>query len=204
VNKNWYLVDVDITNAINSNFSFEHLLESSPFISKKQHGIWGYEQEQLTTIFTDQWLSYMKSIDLEVFVAMLFYRSPFFTHPEAHVDFVYNNVQPTIALNWVINNPDISSMVWYQTPVNSPIHDHSTTPAADWIKYSGWLTDGLVEIERRTIGDIPTIVRVDIPHNIEVFDKERWSISVRCKAPSTIVNWCDIVNYIKPRIINEQ
>ncbi len=201
MNKNWYVLDIDILNAINKNFNFEE----PKYITKTKHGVWGFDGDNLTELFDKEWLDYMKSIELEVLAVLIFYRLPHANTNEAHIDLVYGKENfPSIAINWTINDNDDSSMIWYKKPdntVDAPIKVILPEPGH---KYSSWEISELTEIDRHTIGNRPTVVRIDIPHTVEMKNNPRWAISIRCKTKSNISDWDDIVDYISPYIVDNK
>ena len=203
-NKNWHTLSIDNSNAINPNFVFDNLLIDAEYVDRKQHSVWGFNGDELTTIFTEQWLAYMKSINLEVDAMLIFYRKPHFIDFEAHIDYMYNNnTYPSVAINWVLPGDENSEMIWYETPADADQKPHNITPTGHGHTFSCWPVVELNELERYSIGSRPVAVRVDIPHSIAVYDHARWSITARCKTPPSVVSWKEIVEFIKPLIINE-
>lgn len=196
-NKNWYKLNLDISNAIRSDFDFENFLAGAEYVAKNQSGVWGFGGDNLTNMFTDTWLEYMKSINLEVSAVLIFYRMPHFTHSEAHIDYLYGrNDTSNIAINWVINEDD-SSMAWYHTPDDVATRIRKFTPGGGH-EYISWPMTEVAEIERHTIGHTPTLVRIDIPHNIIVNNNPRWSVSVRLAGNDR--EWEKIVDKFAPFI----
>jgi hypothetical protein len=192
----YYQLNIDILDAINKNFKFEE----PEYITKTKHGVWGFDGENLIEFFNKEWLEYMKSISLEVIAVMIFYRLPQANTNEAHTDLMYGQENyPGIAINWTVGDDD-GIMAWYNTPVNAvdvPIKIILPEPGH---KYFSWNISELTEIDRHIIGNVPTAVRVDIPHTIIMGDKARWAISIRCKPKTNIFKWDDIIEYIKPYI----
>lgn len=175
--KCWHTLNLDISNAIKPDFNFGKFLTTGE--NKGVPGdLWYLNQERLTTMFTEEWLQYMESHNAKIWGAMIFYRSPFYVHPEVHIDQVSNkNSTPSAALNWVIADNDDSDMVWYEFPASNGKR-LSTTASTPYVTWPGKDVEHL-EISRHCIGNKLTLVRTDIPHNIIVREIPRWSISVR-------------------------
>jgi hypothetical protein len=199
MSKNWYALNINIDSAIKLDFKFEDFLVGAEYVAKNRGGVWGFDGNDLTKMFTSSWLEYMQSIDLDVEAVLIFYRMPHFIHPEAHIDYLYGkNNSSNIAINWVVGIDD-SEMVWYHTPSNVDSKVRKITPSGQGHEYIAWPIGEVVEIERHTIGNIPTVVRVDIPHNIIVNRNPRWSVSVRIKG--NIRKWKDIVEKLSMKIL---
>ena len=201
MSKSWHLLDINIDNAIRPKFNFDKLLKKSAHVDKFHWDMWTYRYEELPILLTEEWLEYMKSINLEISSALLFYRKPNFDSNEAHIDVPYNDndIRLSCPINWVLGN-DASDMIWYNMPDSSVQAIQLRTPTND--KYTNFSISELTEIDRRRIGNRPTLVRVDIPHVIVVRETPRWAISVRTKFKSS--NWIEMVEYVKPYILNYQ
>lgn len=171
--KNWYTIDIDVASAIRTGFDYAALIANKSFIEKNHCGMWQYSGAGLTEFFNESWIQYMKDIGLELDSILLFYREPNFIHTESHVDLPDTT---HIAINWVLGEDD-SEMIWYQNPdyTNNTLR---VTPTGS--VYKSWPIEELVEVDRRCLGNTPTLVRVDVPHNIQVNNNPRWAISARC------------------------
>jgi hypothetical protein len=87
-------------------------------------------------------------------------------------------------------------MIWY---ANNTTHlDTLVIPTGSGHLYQTYNIENLIEIERHTIGNIPTMVRIDVPHNIAVQENPRWAISVRIKTKLKITDWKDFINFMEP------
>lgn len=203
-NKNWYKLNLDISDAIRSDFDFEDLiLNNKGNQDTKTALMWAWNKLTLTDIVTPEWLLYMKSLGLDIFQILVFYRKQHLQEIGAHIDggAVIDNREQKIdvAFNWIIGNDD-SQMIWYKI-INATDTNIRTTPVnTRYIRYS--FAD-VEEIERHCIGATPTLVRVDIPHSIEC-NGARLSISVRCDTSKLFENndysWEQIVNYFRKYI----
>jgi hypothetical protein len=200
--KPWHVVDIDVSNAVRSDFNFDCILKERNQTSPSQHHHWRFASTnadgQLTDFFNQSWLDYMKDIGLEICDLQLFYKEAHFTWHKAHVDMTYNpQAQLGLALNWCLE-PDDGEMVWYNLP-NEPVEDNETKRTEADTRYYDWDIRGLTEITRRVIGPKCTVVRVDIPHNITMYEYSRWAISVR--TAERFVTWHDVVDKIQSIII---
>jgi hypothetical protein len=184
VNKPWYRLNIDINNAVRTDFDFMQLRANSKF-STDPVAIWTYSKSQLTDIVNVEWLDYMKSIGLEPSSLLVFYRDPYYTASKAHVDIRRNNIPSIYAINWVIDPEDDSEMVWFKLPEDS---GHSDITTANTY-YKSWPMEELEELSRCCIKDIPTLVSIGIPHNIIVNDRPRWVISIRFPIEDHIQDW---------------
>jgi hypothetical protein len=75
------------------------------------------------------------------------------------------------------------------------------TPAKT--RYTRWELDKIAPYERarKTIGTTPTLVRTNMPHNVETRSRPRWCLSVRCRTPEG-ASWASTVDHFKPWIKN--
>lgn len=199
MSKPWHTLNIDISTAIRADFDFNQLYTESEFAGKPI-GVWAYSKDQLTSIVNRCWLDYMQSIGLVPTGIMLFYRDPYFISPDAHVDIRKNNDIAVYAINWVIDPNDDSEMVWYNTPVESGLD--RVTEAGTLYKY--WPMEDIKDLEltRRTIKNIPTLVNIGVPHNIIVNSKPRWVVSIRFPSEQHVQCWDDATTAYR-KFINE-
>ncbi len=190
MSENYYRLNIDISNALRVDFDFNKLLEESQFANASS-GMWGYSKNQLLDVFNHQWLDYMSSIGVPLSGAVLFYRKPYHINKYAHIDIRKDHGDSIYAINWLLDPEDDSEMVWFNTP---------KTPGEDGVTkigsvYKSWPMAEVkdLEISRCCIKNIPTLVRVDIPHNVIVNSRLRWAISVRCPVEDNIKTWDDAV-----------
>ena len=198
MNKNYHPLTIGVDSAIRSDFVVNDLLVIAPYVAQKHNGVWSYDQHELTTVFTQDWLDYMQSINLNIVATLLFYREAYFVYPEPHIDFLYGAKQhSTVAINWVLGKDD-SEMVWYDTPADANKRARELLLSEYTHEYISWPVTELTEVERHCIGNVPTIVRTDVPHNIIVNANPRWAINLRCKIPTN--SWADTIEYMKEYI----
>lgn len=199
MSRNWYELNISIDNAVRSDFDFEQLISTSTHLAKFNWDMWSYRYEELTELFTQDWLGYMKSKNLEISSVLIFYRRAFFTPPEAHIDMPFNKGgELSCPINWVVGE-DASDMAWYKSASYVNRDNYLLTPAND--KYVTIPMGHLVEVNRRRIGNIPTLVRVDIPHAIIMNEKPRLAISARTKFKTN--DWDTVLKYMAPHIKND-
>jgi hypothetical protein len=187
-NNCWYSLNIDFSNALRKDWVWE-----IPDLKKSS------VQCVNTQMFNSDWLNYMKSIEVPIQYAMIFYRnSNFPNHPKtAHVDVkdVNGNKNPIsyvpCAMNWLIEGQD-SEMKWYNLPEEhqNVKYTMANTPYLDWPIYK------LNEIDKINIQNSFTLVRTDIPHSVHVNEKPRWSISTRSSSFDT---WDHAVNHFRSK-----
>jgi hypothetical protein len=199
-NKNWHILDIDISNAIQPNFSFDNILAETPELAQHlrefQWVMQSYRQGELLKVFTKEWLNYMAHKNLEISAVLLFYRQAHCDEPP-HCDLPFNpQGELSCSINWVLGE-DTGDMIWYLPPVNSDNGQYSLT--TNDLKYMKFAENELTEIERRQIGNLPTLVRVDIPHKIAMRETSRLLISVRTKFKSN--SWDQMLEHVKPYIL---
>lgn len=173
--KAWYTLDIDVKNAVRADFDFKKLLEQKS--ETAGYNIWFFDRNTLTDFYSIEWVEYMQSLDLSVAGTLIFWRQANFQHPEIHVDTPYRSENKlNMSINWCLG-PDTSHMVWYKTPEISGTLSQTQTDN----KYYCWPVEIGEEIDRHTIGLVPTLVRVDIPHNIIMGPESRLCVSCRLK-----------------------
>ncbi len=190
MSKPWYRLNIDISNAIRSDFDFDQLYTESVFAGKPI-GIWSYTKEQISNIINEEWISYAESLGIYLSGIMLFYRAPYFVAPDAHVDVRKNNNIAVYAINWVINPADDSEMVWFDVPTIAGKDQVTETGTP----YRSWQIDEVadLEISRCCIKNIPTLVNIGIPHNVIVNSEPRWVVSIRFPIEQHVQCWDDAV-----------
>ena len=199
-NKSWHVLNIDISNAIQPNFSFDNILAETPELAQHlkefQWVMQSYRQGELLKVFTKEWLNYMAHKNLEISAVLLFYRQAHCDEPP-HCDLPFNpQGELSCSINWVLGE-DTGDMIWYLPPVNSDNGQYALT--TNDLKYMKFAENELTEIERRQIGNLPTLVRVDIPHKIAMRETSRLLISVRTKFKSN--SWDQMLEHLKPHIL---
>ena len=190
--KTWHVLDIDVSSAIKSEFDFNYLFEQTEGAKTlKELGWcqWYYGDGQLNDLFNQHWLDYMKSIDLEIQHAYVFFRIKRMKEYEAHVDTQSDN-NLSIAMNWVIGY-DPAEMIWFKKPEGDPDFEYLSPTGKT---YYTWDSKKLEEIDRHTVGNKFTAVRVDIPHDILIADVPRLCIAVRTK--KKFIDWNSAVDHL--------
>jgi hypothetical protein len=194
----WHELTLDVTNALRKDIVLNDLLINSEFVNAPG-GIWHFQADTIEKLLSADWIQHMHEIGIPVRNLMIFYRTPYFLHTEAHIDLLWSGGPAISAINWTVDAQDDSDMIWYDTPPDPPVED--MTPAET--KYTSWHLDQIAPYEsaRKTIGITPTLVRTDIPHNVETRSRHRWCLSVRYKIPEG-TSWAGTVDYFTPWIKN--
>jgi hypothetical protein len=181
----WYKLNIDCKNALRSDWSL-------PDPEGKEFGIWS---ERADKMFNDAWLAELMSHGIIVAESLIFYRAPHHNTYNAHIDIHRDHPKriSTFGLNMIIDGED-SEMTWYKTP---PITKTPHRGAAGTIYYN-WPFSELEEIDRGTLGQELSIVRVGVPHGIIMNERPRWCISARAGLLENMW-WKDIVKYMRDR-----
>lgn len=193
--KSWYVLNINVNNAIRQDYAFDDLIKTSDRVKTVGGDMWMINFAKLPELFNTEWLDYMKSIEVEVDHVLLFYRNPWFQHPEAHIDLPYNRGSlMSSTLNWVIGE-DTSEMVWFKTPDGINLDDIKITQSDN--PYLSFPMESLEKIDSHRIGNKLTLVRVDIPHNIVMGPTPRWAVSLRTKHKTKPGEWNQVVEFFE-------
>jgi hypothetical protein len=190
--KPWYVLDVDVSNAIRPDFDFDQFLKQ---LNGQSFYLWKFNVDCLENIVKKSWLDCMRDLDLDILEIQLFYRAAYATHDYAHVDYIFPKPHAMSAsLNWCISK-DSADMVWYDMPDYIP--DQSNITNAKTV-YTEWPLKELNFQSRCRIGNTCTLVRVDVPHHVFMGSDDRWCISARTQKKfnswSTVIDACkDII-----------
>jgi hypothetical protein len=170
---------------------------------------WGFPKIEIETmiIFPDIvpinpiWYHYMLDTwGLRVWHTILFYRPAHYIDDHGHVDLDIEDktkLLDAIVINWVWGGQR-SEMVWYEMPDRpSPIKQYEHSSIGD-VVYQGWPIPELKECDRANIGRIPTLTRVDLPHNVDMHQQPRWGLSIRFH-PLGHTSWADTVQDFQAR-----
>lgn len=188
--KCWYRLNLNVENAISKDWQFP-----KKDVFWNEMGIWAFKQNK---IFNSDWVQYMSDIALPIKSSVVFYRKPNQIDTGAHVDLLGEIGEDAktsyLGFNWVFGGKG-SEMIWYEPPPGE--HKIQLTPAGN--KYLDWKRSDLVEVDRCSIQGVPTLVRIDYPHCIEVGDEERWCISARTSLHN--LTWDEAVIHLKTKNI---
>jgi hypothetical protein len=112
-----------------------------------------------------------------------------------HIDGLHSapQYQPVWAINWILNCPQ-SAMIWYE-----PISSGKVSKTHAGTAYQTWTPQDCKEISRVKIGELPVLVKNDIPHSvINLSNSVRWCVSIRTKNP---MSWVNAKEFFKPYFI---
>jgi hypothetical protein len=118
--KPYYRTSISVDGAIRSDFDQETFIRDSD----KPHdpvSIWAFRGSDVFKVFNEEWISYIEStVGMEVSFALLFYRDPFIEFEEVHIDIDPDrNMRSVYSLNFVNDELDDSSMIWYDVSIES-------------------------------------------------------------------------------------
>lgn len=182
--KPWYKLNLDVSNCFGKNPKLPTPVG--------QFGIWS---PLATKICHPDWLNYLQSLGLTPYSFMVFYRGPWASTADAHIDIATADPWELthFAINWCIGGSG-SEMIWYEMPkTTTQVHyTNAKTP------YMAWNTSTLKEIGRHHIGEEVTLVRTDIPHAIKMGPEPRWCFSMRLTTLEN-VEWDRAVDILKEK-----
>jgi hypothetical protein len=179
----YYRLNIETDGAINKFWKWP--------IPTTDYGIW---YPTARAIFSQDWLEYTKELGIDFGHALLFYRGPWATSREAHVDTESRTHEyVNFALNWVIGGKD-SSMHWFKMPTGdkaTTVKDSKTN-----VPYTTFQFRDLEHIESCEITDTVTLVKTNLPHSITMGSEPRWCISARV-AKHKNQPWDEIVDTMR-------
>ena len=185
--KCWYRLNIDVADALSKDWVFPPTDDTWNGI-----GLWPFEKDK---IFNNDWLQHMDDIGVPITGSILFYREPNLIDDVAHVDLVGENANVVhFGFNWVFGGSG-SEMIWYDRPSTWDDRNLELTP--DGNKFMAWKIADLTEVDRCSIQNELTLVRVDYPHSIIVGDEERWAISARTSLQD--MSWDEVVSHLKEK-----
>ena len=181
--KSWYNLNIDVSNSINKDWVFEN----NRYITFPKPD----------QIFDSNWLAYMKSLHLPINHAVVFYRIKNDDNlGDAHIDLDHKGESILCGLNWVYGGKG-SKMIWYDLPDNFSIKDNirSNEPGGKGGLFCSIPVTDSIKIDERVIDKSPVLVRVDMPHRVEMGSEPRWCVSARITTlPQD--NWEDLIKYL--------
>jgi hypothetical protein len=193
------VLDIDVSDAVSPSLDLDRLKSS---LNGGPIGIWNWQHENLSEVFTKSWLAHMKQIGLNVGTCLVFYRDTHYLYPSVHVD-VYNQTGNPIhyAINWILDPDDDSEMIWYTYPKDATKNRGARTPAD--INYMYWELDNFTgqEICRHTVKNRLTLVNTSMPHNVETKTRPRWAFSARFSKDTNdgaSESWQRAVEFFRP------
>lgn len=175
-NRCWYQLKLMTRDVIRKDFKFDPKFIGLTRISNPD------------IIFTDQWLDYMKNINLEIYSVIVFNKLANTKQHHAHDD----GVSRVSAINWLLTGHD-SQMIWYDRPETKISFQHNNVKFRR--TYQTYSINELTEIDRCSNFDLPIIARVDLPHSVNVgITESRLAVSVRTK---NNYNWVDTIDNLR-------
>lgn len=186
--KSWYNLNIDISNALHKDWVFPDLEKSHVFFATTEK------------LFNLEWVSYMES--LGIFLGnrhLIFFKKSSMQENTAHVDLGSENYAIPFALNWAIGGNG-SKMYWYKEKTKgTEIKKQNIwgTPEHKKLITIFWKLSDLEKIDVCELKSSLVLVRVDIPHNVLLGDEDRWSISVRLNYHKLDIHtWENAVNFL--------
>lgn len=212
--KHWHRLNVTTHNALSVDIpsTCHNNTDRADIYIPEHGGIWTFGKDE---IFTQEWMdSVHRQIPyIEITGALVFWRSPGYQHPGAHID-VAPATSPSLrdieyegngfhstnssasmekkdfypvvaAYNFTLDADDDSSMTWYQ-PKETPSEDLlELKKFTNAVHYDEVPLDKLVEVDRCTIGAGNLVLtRTNVLHSVHMGNRERWAISARA-----VMNW---------------
>lgn len=206
--KPYYALDIDVSTAIRPDFDRESWRLKSTYAGNPVD-IWYIGHHRLNTLFTDEWLAYIKNLGIMLGGSLLFYRAAHYVHPGPHIDTHKETGLPTImSLNFTLDFEDDSDMIWYDLPTEpgTPGISPPQTPYTAWSEAE--FANRPITHRHRIGREQLTLVDTSRPHNILVGTKERWAVSIRIptrfQLAHGIVDWASAVEFFKPYIKEEK
>ena len=182
-NNCWYELNIDVSSALRKDFILPTVPPNTNITS------WVYKPSE---VLTQEWLNCIKTVGYEVSIVQIFWKKPNCVQSTAHLD-VHNNddTKPcTFGLNWTIGEPD-STMKWYSLPSCGYTVKRNSANTA----YADWPVSELTEIDSHNVKNKITLVRTNVPHEVNTGPLERWCISVRVN--SYKLTWENIIEDLR-------
>lgn len=178
-------------------------------------GVWYIDALHL---FNTDWLNNLNSmLPYNVTGAYIFWRSSSYQHPNAHIDSLpkdHHLGEPRLtpvstSFNWVLDHDPTAYMIWYKPWWNADdliegeraaqgLIPHpkfnDTTVQSGTMYYHETPVELLEELDRHSLSSQQlTVIRTDIPHNVQQGSRDRWCLSLRVY-PNNFSSWRDTVN----------
>jgi hypothetical protein len=203
---------ISIKNALKFDLK-KYILENPNFTSKKCYnqyigGAWTFEREE---IFNSKWCEDFTNLTgLMVRYADIIYRCKGNNHPLAHIDTLnvikYGKtclIPIPMAFNWVLDDDNKSKMIWYKPWWNPENLEEAAGIAEERISSPSELTPKITkyfdsEIDPASLAVMSyksishntlDMVRVNVPHAIEMGDRDRWVVSIRVNYQDVSLLW---------------
>ena len=141
-------------------------------------------------------ISLLDTLGLKITFVPIFYTRPYQITP-IHSDGAYQDPN-FVKLNFVYDEED-SIMVWYKPKILKTISALTASTAKPFIQYSA---DEVEEVHRQSLNGC-SLVLVKCPHNVLVFSKPRYSISLtlRKKESNSVLTMDEAVLIFKDYLV---
>jgi hypothetical protein len=171
----WYRLRIPVEHSLLPEFQ-DRMTVANP-------GPWTHFPEE---VFKPEWLSQMYqeyNLTFTLVIAVVRDQGESWELAPVHVD-RFDVVGYDAAINWCLGE-DQRVMQWYTNMGDGG--QRQPSPQFEGIGYQINSSQGLTVRDRVRIGNQPTLVRTDVPHNIEVGPGTRISISARIGPPN--ITW---------------
>ena len=227
--KNWYKLDISTQGALSIDVpSFCHAnTDRADIYMPGNGGIWTFGKNEIFNDLWVQKVQATIPY-IEITGALVFWRAPGYQHPAAHID-VAPKSSPSVrdieyedngfhatnssdsmdqrdfypvvsAYNFTLDTQDDSAMTWYEPKPEFEDTDVELKKFTNAVHYDDVPLDRLQEVDRVCVGnDRLVMVRTNLLHNVEMGNRERWSISAR--AVMGWSSWQEAVETLEPWII---
>ena len=203
----WHRLNLSTDNALKIN-PIEYIQENPNrpdeicFYDPEESGVWRLSAE---TALNQSWVDYIKdATGLEIAGICIFWKKANFQEQVAHVDLGFKDEEDSstaypipCALNWVYGE-DTGKMVWYKLPRTIPQFKISSYRNSHF----SWPIDSLTKVDEEVVGNSLTICRTNIPHSIDMGEKDRWLISARIREDNDFESWEQSLNVFNKYIVN--
>lgn len=162
----------------------------------QEFGIRKYPRAEIKSLLNPSFFYVLDTV-LPIYTMTVFTTGPNFT-TETHIDIAeIHNGEVLIgchAINLVVHKgPEIGYMRWYKSKKDDGL-DVTYTPANT--PKLGFEKSNLDLVEEHQINEYVTLVRTDVPHDIETFNSTRICFSIRFKYNDTYKHWENAVSMV--------
>lgn len=203
----WRRLNLSIENALKIN-PIDYISQNPNrpdeicFYDHNESGVWRLSAE---TALNKKWIEYIKKeTGLDIAGVCVFWKKGNFQENVAHVDLGFTNEEDSdtaypipCALNWVYGE-DTGKMIWYKLPRTIPNFKISSYRNSHF----SWPIDGLTKVDEAVVGNNLTICRTNLPHSIEMGNKDRWLISARVREDNDFESWEQSLEILNKYIVN--
>lgn len=202
MSKCWYKLNIDVSNAINTNFNFREFVTD---LDKDKWLVFDRSQEHFKNFLNKEWIVYIEQFGIKITSGGFFYKPSNYDpilEKTIHVD----PGKQISAINWTLDpgiingniNKDFEDsgvMTWFHTeeyPKKVFRRDNNIIKSYFEINVNA---PDLKQIDSLKLGKDVYLVRVNAPHAVPTDEKSpRLVISIRFDETS-MTNWEDVVDY---------